>query len=151
MAENKTKPTAVSVDAFLDRVADAQQRDDAVTLVELMRAVTGEEPKMWGPSIVGFGSYHYVYESGREGDICQLGFSPRKGNLVVYCMGGADDDALMKKLGKYRATKGCVYIKKLADVDLGVLRKILEANLKSLSKKAKPEPKKAEPKRPRKK
>ena len=149
MAENKTKPTGVSVDAFLDRVADAQQRDDSVTLVELMRDITGEEPKMWGPSIVGFGSHHYVYESGREGDICQLGFSPRKGNLVVYCMGGADEP-LLKKLGKYKATKGCVYIKKLADVDLGVLRKILEANLKSLNKAPKPEPKKAEAKRPRK-
>jgi hypothetical protein len=150
MAENKTKPTAGSVDAFLDRLADAQQRDDSVTLVELMRDITGEEAKMWGPSIVGFGSHHYVHESGREGDICQLGFSPRKGNLVIYCMGGADE-ALLKKLGKYKATKGCVYIKKLADVDLGVLRKILEANLKSLSKMSKPEPQKSESKRPRKK
>jgi Domain of unknown function (DU1801) len=150
MPENKTKPTGVNVEAFLDKVADEDQRQDAYTLIQLMRDITGEEPKMWGPSIVGFGSHHYIYESGREGDICQLGFSPRKGNLVVYCMGGADD-ALLKKLGKYKATKGCVYIKKLADVDLGVLRKIFEANLKSLGKKSTPEPKKAKAKRPRKK
>lgn len=133
MAENKTKPTAVSVDAFLDKVADEEQRADAYTLIQMMREITGEEATMWGPSIVGFGNYHYVYESGREGDICLAGFSPRKGNTVLYCMGGVDE-SLLKKLGKIKATKGCLYIKKLADVDLGILRKIIEVNVKTLQK-----------------
>ena len=153
MAELKTKKTAVSVDSFLNAVTDAQQREDSFRLVAMMKEITGEEPKMWGPSIVGFGEYHYVYESGHEGDMCLTGFSPRKGNLVVYAMNCLDQRsaAQIKKLGKVKATKGCLYIKKLGDVDLKVLREMLEANIERLADMPKPEAKAAPAKKPRKK
>jgi len=121
MADNKTKPNNVSVSAFIDAITDQGRRADAKTLVRLMQKAAGEKPKMWGPSIIGFGSYHYVYEGGREGDMPVIAFSPRKAATVLY--GLSSSEALLPKLGKYTRGKGCVYIKKLADVD----QKVLEA------------------------
>jgi hypothetical protein len=124
MADNKTKPTKLSVAAFIDALPDETRRADAKALVKLMQSATGEKPKMWGPSIVGFGSYHYTYESGREGDTPLAGFSPRKAATVLYGVTGlSDSDELLAKLGKHTTGGGCLYIKKLADVD----RKVLEA------------------------
>jgi hypothetical protein len=129
MAENKTVPTDQSVEQFLNTIEDEQKRTDSFTLLTLMREVTGMEPRMWGSSIVGFGAYHYRYESGREGDSILAGFSPRKQNLTIYSMGGVDpDDELFKKLGKYTTGKGCLYIKRLGDVDLAVLKRLIEAS-----------------------
>jgi hypothetical protein len=123
MTENKTKPTKVSVAAFIAAVADQTQRADAKALVKLMQSVAGEQPKMWGPSIIGFGSCHYRYESGREGDMPLIGFSPRKAATVLYnLLGSSDSAALLAKLGKHTTGKGCLYIKKLSDVDQKVLQ-----------------------------
>ena len=119
MAENKTKPTKVSVATFISGLTDGTRRADAKALVKLMQSATGEKAQMWGPSIVGFGSYHYRYESGREGDMLLVGFSPRKAATVLYGIG--EGKVLLAKLGKHTTGKGCVYIKKLADVDQGVL------------------------------
>jgi hypothetical protein len=122
MAENKTKPTKVSVAAFIDALADQTRRADAKALVKLMQSASGEKPAMWGPSIIGFGSYHYTYDSGREGDMPLIGFSPRKAATVLYnMMGFSDSKALLAKLGKHTTGKGCLYVKKLADVDQQVL------------------------------
>ena len=127
MAENKTKATTISVPAFLDSVADDAQRSDAKALVKLMQKVTGHKPVMWGPAIIGFDSYHYVYDSGREGDILVVGFSPRKAANVLYGAIGFDGaDALLAKLGKHTTGKGCLYLKKLADVDVKVLETMLQ-------------------------
>ena len=124
MSDNKTKPTKVSVAAFIGKLTEPTRRADAKALVKMMQSATGEKPKMWGPSIVGFGSYHYKYESGREGDMPLIGFSPRKAATVLYNMTGfSDSEALLAKLGKHTTGKGCLYIKKLADVD----QKVLEA------------------------
>jgi len=124
MADSKTKPTKLNVAAYIDALTDETKRADAKALVKLMQSATGEKPKMWGPSIVGFGSCHYVYESGREGDMPLAGFSPRKAATVLYGMTGfSDAEALLAKLGKHTTGKGCLYIKKLADVD----QKVLEA------------------------
>jgi hypothetical protein len=125
MAKNKTKPTKVSPAAFIAKVASEQQRSDSKELIAMMRDITGEPPKMWGPSIVGFGTHHYVYESGREGDICLTGFSPRKPSLVLYIGEALQDTAIMSKLGKHKTGKGCLYIKKLDDVDRNVLRALV--------------------------
>ena len=140
MAEQKTKPTAVSVDAFLNAVADPRRREDAFRLLEIMKEVTGLPPRMWGPSMVGFGEYHYVYASGHEGDCFLAGFSPRKDALTVYFMAGLDQRfaAQIKKLGKVKTSKGCLYIKKLADIDLAVLRDMIRANVAHLAEMAKP-------------
>src|SRR5271168_4533346 len=122
MAENKTKPTKLSVAAFIAALADPAKRTDAKVLVKLLQSAAGEKPKMWGPSIIGFGSYHYRYESGREGDMPLIAFSPRKAATVLYGMSGSGDSrALLAKLGKHTTGKGCLYIKKLADVDRQVL------------------------------
>src|SRR5262249_1778015 len=124
--DNKTKPTKVSVSAFIDALPDQTKRADAKVLVKLMQSATGEKPKMWGSSIIGFGSYHYTYESGREGDMPLAGFSPRKAATVVYGITGfSESEALRAKLGKHTTGKGCVYIKKLADVDHKVLRTLI--------------------------
>jgi hypothetical protein len=124
MADNKTKPTKLSVAAFIDALPDETKRADAKALVKVMQSATGEKPKMWGPSIIGFGSHHYKYESGREGDMPLVGFAPRKAAAVLYGMTGfSDAEALLAKLGKHTTGKGCLYIKKLADVD----QKVLEA------------------------
>lgn len=126
MADNKTKPTAQSVAAFIAALDDKPKRADAKALVRLMRAATGEKAKMWGPSIVGFGLRHYVYESGREGDMPVVAFSPRKPALVVYgATGFAGAQALLAKLGKHGTGKGCLYIKSLAEVDAKVLEKLI--------------------------
>jgi hypothetical protein len=124
MAENKTKATKLSVAAFIDALPDESRRSDAKALVKLMQSATAEKPKMWGPSIIGFGSYHYKYESGREGDMPVIGFSPRKTATVLYIMTGfSDSEELRAKLGKHTTGKGCLYVKRLADVD----QKVLEA------------------------
>ncbi len=124
MSDNKTKPTKVSVAAFIGKLMEPTRRMDAKILVEMMQRATGEKPKMWGPSIVGFGCYHYKYDSGREGDMPLIAFSPRNAASVLYNMTGFSDSAgLLAKLGKHTTGKGCLYIKKLADVD----QKVLEA------------------------
>jgi Domain of unknown function (DU1801) len=126
MAENKTQPTSVSVEEFLASVEHPVRRADGFALLDMMRRVTGLEPVMWGPSIVGFGEYHYHYGSGREGDSAAVGFSPRKANLALYgLIYGPDAEALLPGLGKYKAGVGCLYINKLEDVDLGVLEQLV--------------------------
>ena len=122
MAENKTNPTKQNVAAFVDTLTDPARRAEAKALIKLMQSATGEKPKMWGPSIVGFGSYHYKYDSGREGDMPLIGFSPRKAATVLYNMTGfSDSEALLAKLGRHTTGKGCIYIKRLADADPKVL------------------------------
>ena len=126
MADNKTKPTKISVSAFIDALTDETRRADAKAVVKLIQSATGEKPKMWGPSIIGFGSYHYTYESGREGDMPLAGFSPRKAATVVYGMTGfSESEALLAKLGKHTTGGGCLYIKKLTDVDQKVLETLV--------------------------
>lgn len=126
MAELKTKVNEASVLEFLENVPDEKKRQDSLAVLEMMREVTGEEAKMWGTSIVGFGSYHYKYESGREGDMPLVGFSPRKQNLTLYIMPGFDRyEELMAKLGKHTTGKSCLYVKRLADVDRAVLRELV--------------------------
>jgi len=126
MAEMKTKVNDASVEEFLSKVEDEQKRNDSFEIVKIMKQVTKEEPKMWGPAIVGFGSYHYKYESGREGDMPQIGFSPRKQNLTLYIgVGDNSDNSLLKKLCKYTTGKVCLYIKKLADVNRNVLQELI--------------------------
>ena len=123
MAELKTKPNDGDVEAFLAAVPDAQKRSDSLVLLDLFRTVTGEAPKMWGTAIVGFGDYHYAYASGREGDWFVTGFSPRKQNLTLYCMGGYEPHGeLLARSGKHKMGKGCLYINRLRDVDIDVLR-----------------------------
>jgi Domain of unknown function (DU1801) len=130
MAENKTKPTTLSVSAFIDALTDTGRRADAKALLKLMQSAAREKPKMWGPSIIGFGSYHYKYESGREGDMPVIAFSPRNGATVLYGMTGFNDAAaLLTKLGKHTTGKGCLYIKKLADVDQHVLETLVVKSL----------------------
>jgi len=130
MAENKTKPTKSSVTAFINAVADPVRRADAKALLKLMQSAAGEKPKMWGPSIIGFGSCHYKYESGREGDMPVIAFSPRKPATVLYNMiGFSDSEALLAKLGKHTTGKGCLYIKKLANVDQQVLKTMIQKSL----------------------
>ena len=126
MAENKTRPTAASVDDFIAGLENARRRADASVALEMYKEITGLEPVMWGPSIIGFGSRHYAYESGREGDMPLACFSPRKANMTFY-VGDEFDGAkeLYAKLGKHRKSTACLYINKLDDVDLGVLREII--------------------------
>jgi hypothetical protein len=135
-ADLKTKPTGVSVDAFIAGVPNETRRRDAKRLLAMMKKLTGEKPKMWGPSIVGFGSYHYKYESGREGDMPIAGFSPRSSASVVYVVGGAPgSDPLFRKLGKHSMGKACLYIKTLDDVDLNVLEKIIGQSIDYMRRK----------------
>jgi hypothetical protein len=130
MAEIKTKTTGVSVDAFLDAVADPRRREDGKQVRALMERLSGEPAAMWGPSIVGFGQYHYKYDSGHEGTMCRLGFSPRKAELVLYVLTGTEGEkALLARLGKHRTGKSCLYIKTLADVDPGVLEDLVRGAL----------------------
>jgi hypothetical protein len=135
MAELKTKPTTESVTTFLNKVADNTRREDCFAVLEMMRDVTKEEPTMWGSSIVGFGRYRYKYESGREGEWPITGFSPRKGDLTLYIVPGFEKFApdLMKRLGKYKTGKSCLYIRKLADVDRKVLKQLIEKSVKKMS------------------
>lgn len=126
MAEAKTKPTKASVAAYIAAIPDETRRKDCKTLVRMMKKVTGKPAKMWGPSIVGFGKYHYVYDSGHEGDTCLAAFSSRKPDLNVYLFPVfPHKEALLKKLGKHRTGKGCLYIRNLAQVDLGVLEQLV--------------------------
>ena len=135
MAENKTKATKASVTAFMNAIEDRQKRADARRVAAMMRRATGKRAKMWGPSIVGYGTYHYKYESGREGDFMVAGFSPRKQALTVYILAGFGRfDALLKKLGKYKTGKSCLYIKRLSDVDEAVLEKLIVESVKYMRK-----------------
>lgn len=136
MAELKTKPSAASVATFIAGITDAGQRRDAQALVQLMRGVTRKQPKMWGSSIIGFGSYHYVYASGREGDWPVVGFSPRKGNTTVYIMTGfARYGELLRNLGKHKTSVSCLYIRSLEDVDMKVLKRIVADSVRVMSRK----------------
>lgn len=136
MAEAKTKPTEQSVESFIDKIPEEQVRDDCKVLVKMMKKITGLSPKMWGPSIIGFGKYHYKYDSGHEGDSCIAAFSPRKQNLTVYLMEGfTENEDLLKKLGKHKTSKVCLYIKKLADVDLTILEKLIKLSVDYVTKK----------------
>jgi hypothetical protein len=135
MATNKTRATTASVSAFIEALDNDTRRADAKTLLKLMKEVTGWKAKLWGATIIGFGAYHYTYASGHSGSICALGFSPRKGSLVVYVADFPGKAGLLKSLGKHKGgLKQCLYINKLADVDLTVLRKILEGGLAQISK-----------------
>lgn len=126
MAENKTKPTDVPVEEFLSAVEHPQRRADGFELLDMMRDITGQEAVMWGPTIVGFGSYHYKYGSGREGDAAAVGFSPRKANLVLYGLtDGPDAGRLLPQLGKHKTSTACLYLNKLDDVDRGVLAEMI--------------------------
>jgi hypothetical protein len=133
MAELKTKQTDESVTEFLNGVPDEKKRQDSFAILELMTEVTGAEPRMWGDSIVGFGSYHYRYASGREGDWFVTGFSPRKQNLTLYIMAGFDNyDQLLQNLGKHKTGKSCLYIKRLEDVDLDTLRELVSQSVQHM-------------------
>ncbi len=135
MAELKTKPNKASVAQFLNSIEDPQRRKDSKTVAAMMKRITGARPKMWGPSIVGFGSYHYRYASGREGDWMLTGFSPRKQALTLYIMSGfAGSAALMNKLGKYKTGKACLYIKKLDDVHLPTLERLIRQSVEQKAK-----------------
>ena len=135
MAENKTKATDASVHAHLTAITDEIQRADCEALSKLMRKVTGYEPKMWGSAIVGFGAYHYRYESGREGDSCLTGFAARKGGLAVYLVAEAPDQAaLLNKLGKHKMGKACLTIRRLSDVDTQVLEKLVAGSVAEIKR-----------------
>ena len=130
MAELKTKENKASVKKFIDSVPEEQKRKDAFAILEMMKRATKMEPKMWGPSIIGFGSYHYKYDSGHEGDMCLMGFSPRKQKISLYLPGGHPAYSKeLKQLGKYATGKGCLYINKLADIDVKVLEDIFKKGL----------------------
>ena len=133
MAKLKTIPQDSSVEAFLDQVADPDKRSDSYDLLEIMKTVTGEQPVMWGSSIVGFGSYHYRYASGREGDWMLTGFSPRKQQMSLYIMSGFDQfEELLNALGKYKTGKSCLYIKSVSDIDVEVLKQLIKASVEYL-------------------
>lgn len=131
---NKTHATKASVDAFIDKQPKEEVRDDCRALMKLMHELTGEEPYMYGPSIVSYGTYHYKYASGHEGDSPLLAFSPRKPELVIYLYPEELGPELMAKLGKHRASKGCVYIKRLDDIDMGVLRTMFKKSIALVKK-----------------
>jgi hypothetical protein len=135
MAELKTKPTKESVSAFIDKIADKTRREDCQAVIEMMKDVTKEQPEMWGASIVGFGRFRYN-AGGREAEWPITGFSPRKGDLTLYIMQGFESSPdLMKRLGKHKTGKSCLYIKKLADVDLKVLRELVEKSVQQMADK----------------
>lgn len=134
-ATPKTAPTRASVAAFIAAVEDDARRADAKKLDKMFREITGEKPALWGPTIIGYGLYHYKYESGREGEMCRTGFSPRKANLVLYIIAGFKEYApLLKKLGKHKIGKSCLYINKLADVDETVLRDLIARGWSHMAK-----------------
>lgn len=138
MPENKTQPTDASVDTFLTAVPDAQKRADATLLVELMQKATKLPPKMWGPSIIGFGQAHYIYPTGREGDWFFIGLSPRKASLTLYAIDGWERYAdLLADLGKHSLGKGCLYIKRLSDVHMPTLKRLIQAAAKHSKESAK--------------
>jgi len=136
MPKNKTTETPASVEDFINAVPDETKRKDSFKIIEMMEEVSGQPPKMWGPSIIGFGTYHYKYESGHEGDAPLIGFSPRKAAISLYLCGGLKDrELLLQKLGKYKMAKACIYIKKLDDVDSGVLMEMAEKSVEYLKSK----------------
>lgn len=137
MAELKTKPTQASVKEFLNQVPDKERRDDCFAVAKMMEEITGDKPKMWGPSIVGFGTYHYKGASGREGDWMITGFSPRKKDLTLYIMAGFEKHPeLMKQLGKHSTGRSCLYIKRLSDLHVPTLKKLIKSSVKQLQKKS---------------
>lgn len=132
MTENKTQPTDASVDEFI-AAASPEKKSDSERLIAILQDITGEKPVLWGPSIIGFGRYHYEYDSGHEGDSVLIGFSPRKRELVIYIMPGFDSfQALLAKLGKHKAGKSCLYIKRLSDIDLKVLTELMAESVKHM-------------------
>lgn len=133
MGEAKTRPTSVNVDDFIATVEKPVRRDDAKVLRGMMERVTGEPATMWGPTIIGFGTYHYRYASGHEGDSCRVGFSPRSANLVLYVGGFPEFEDLLERLGKYKRSNACLYLNKLADVDLEVLEEIVRRTFEAAS------------------
>lgn len=134
--ENKTKQTRASVDKFINSIKDEKIRDDCFRIIGFMKIATKEEPKMWGPSIVGFGTYHYKYESGREGDFFITGFSPRKQNLTLYLMAGFSKyGEMLEQLGKHKTGKSCLYIKSLDDININILKKMISESVKYMKKK----------------
>lgn len=136
MAKNKTTETTKSVNSFIDAVESEQQRDDSYRLIELMKKASGHEPKMWGPSIIGFGSYHYKYESGHEGDAPLIGFSPRKAAISLYVFSGIESHLhMLDDLGKFKMGKACIYVKKLSDIDEKSLIRLMKENIKFLQSK----------------
>lgn len=133
-SENKTQPTRADVDAFLDAIADPQRREDCRKVRALMEDATGAPAQMWGPTIVGFGRYHYRYASGREGDWMLIGFSPRRNDLTLYIMPGFDRyESLMARLGKHKTGKSCLYLKRLADVDMAVLEQLVRESVAAMA------------------
>ena len=129
-AENKTQATVTRVEDFITGIADENQRADARSLIALMTRLSGEPATMWGPSIIGFGRYRYIYDSGREGEMCRIGFSPRKGQTVLYLIDGFEGHAeLMAKLGKHKTGKSCLYVKRLSDINLVVLEDMCRSSL----------------------
>ena len=133
MAEAKTKPTKASVAQFLNKIPDAARREDCFAIAKMMEEITGSKPQMWGPSIVGFGTYRYKYASGHEGDWPLASFSPRKQDLTVYLMIGSDKyNELLSRLGKHRKSKACLYIKRLSDIHVPTLKKLIRASIKDL-------------------
>ena len=138
MAELKTKATDESVEAFINRISDEERRQDCFAIAKMMEAITRQKPKMWGPSMVGFGSYHYKYASGHEGDWPVIGFSPRKKDLTLYLMMGFEKHQdLMKQLGKHSTGKACLYIKRLSDIHVPTLKKLMKTSVKQLQDYAK--------------
>jgi hypothetical protein len=136
MAEQKTKPTEKSVEDFIAGIADEGVRDDCTELVRIMKKITRKDPVLWGGSIIGFGKYHYKYDSGHEGYSCLTGFSPRKQNISLYVMPGFTEHSdLVAKLGKYKAGKGCLYIKRLSDIDVKVLEALIKESVSYLKEK----------------
>ncbi len=136
MSELKTKQNDASVEMFLRAVGNDRRREDSFTVLELMKRITGEEPRMWGAAIVGFGSYRYRYASGRSGEMPRIGFSPRKQSLTVYVMPGFSDyDEILSRLGKHRTGKSCLYINKLADIDMDVLEDLTRSSLDAMREK----------------
>ncbi len=136
MDEVKTKSTEASVSIILSAIDDQQAREDSIILIKLMKQLTGEPPIMWGPAIIGFGRYHYKYESGREGDICMTGFSPGKGKLSLYVLSGFEgQEELLSKLGKHKTGKVCLYVKRLDDINLDILKEIIVRSMDFLKKK----------------
>lgn len=135
MAENKTKPIKASVTSFINSIENEQRRRDAKKVAAMMREATGSRAKMWGANIVGYGTYHYKYESGREGDFLITGFSPRKQALTLYIIPGFNQfESLMSKLGKYKTGKSCLYIKRLSDVDEKILKRLIVGSVKHMRK-----------------
>ena len=135
MAELKTKPNKQKVVDFLNLIEDKQEREDSFSICEIMKSLSKDDPVMWGSSIVGFGTYHYKYASGREADWMKIGFSPRKQAITLYIMTGFDSyESLLKKLGKYKTGKSCLYIKRLDDIDIEILKEIVKQSIEEISK-----------------